>query len=48
VNRSLGGSPACAPDVSALADVPSVPLRSSSWNEDIGAVVEAVERYRRK
>jgi hypothetical protein len=33
--------------LSQLADIPSVPFRHSSWQEDFDSLVEAIERYRR-
>ena len=34
------------PEVSQLADMPSVRLRASSWQQDLDGIVEAIERYR--
>jgi hypothetical protein len=44
---SLPPASSLPPELSALADIPSVRLRSSSWRQDFDSLVEAIERYRR-
>jgi hypothetical protein len=45
---SLPTASSLPPELSALADIPSVRLRrDSSWQQDFDALVEAIEHYRR-
>jgi hypothetical protein len=44
---SLPTASSLPPELAALADIPSVRLRNSTWREDFDSLVEAVERYRR-